>query len=105
MQDCPAGATWAVFQWPQADVRCISFGSPKVGNSAFVKAFRSLVGTSFRVVHGGDPIPTLPPSFLCVPYAAVSPVDAFMCMWTTLTNWELRCTSSEMHDGHLNRMQ
>ena len=27
-------------QCPTADVRCMSFGSPKVGNAAFCEAFR-----------------------------------------------------------------
>lgn len=33
-------ATWAAVQWPTADVRCISFGAPAVGNASFVAAFR-----------------------------------------------------------------
>lgn len=59
------GAAWAALQWCKADVRCITFGSPRVGNRPFKQAFHSLVGTSFRCVHGRDPVPTLPPSMLC----------------------------------------
>lgn len=33
----PPGATWAALQWPGADVRCITFGSPRVGNRKFVR--------------------------------------------------------------------
>lgn len=33
-------AAWAGVQWPTADVRCITFGAPAVGNAAFVAAFR-----------------------------------------------------------------
>lgn len=55
------GASWAALQWAQADVRCITFGSPRVGNKSFKKAFHSLVGTSLRLVHGRDPVPVLPP--------------------------------------------
>ncbi|KAK9806405.1 hypothetical protein WJX73_002637 [Symbiochloris irregularis] len=58
------GSAWAALQWPDADVRCITFGSPRVGNQAFKMAFHSLVGTSLRLVHGADPVPTLPPSLL-----------------------------------------
>ena len=36
----------------------------RVGNQAFKMAFHSLVGTSLRLVHGADPVPTLPPSLL-----------------------------------------
>ncbi|DBB08738.1 TPA: hypothetical protein ACH3X3_008171 [Trebouxia sp. C0006] len=58
------GATWAALQYPQADIRCITFGSPRVGNKAFKRAFHTLVGTSLRLVHGGDPVPVLPPAFV-----------------------------------------
>ena len=58
------GATWAALQYPMADIRCITFGSPRVGNKAFKRAFHTLVGTSLRLVHGGDPIPVLPPAFV-----------------------------------------
>ena len=59
-----AGATWAALQYPQADIRCVTFGSPRVGNKAFKRAFHTLVGTSLRLVHGGDPVPVLPPAFV-----------------------------------------
>ena len=35
-----------------------------MGNKAFKRAFHTLVGTSLRLVHGGDPIPVLPPAFV-----------------------------------------
>ncbi|KAK9813966.1 hypothetical protein WJX73_007164 [Symbiochloris irregularis] len=56
------GASWAALQWTNADVRCCTFGSPRVGNRSFKRAFHSLVGTSLRIVHGHDPVPVLPPS-------------------------------------------
>ena len=43
---CAAGsvstlaAAWAAVQWPTADVRCISFGAPAVGNAPFAAAFK-----------------------------------------------------------------
>ena len=43
---CGAGAmatvaaVWMALQCPTADVRCMTFGSPRVGNSAFCEAFR-----------------------------------------------------------------
>lgn len=43
---CAAGsvttltAAWAAVQWPAADVRCISFGAPAVGNTAFAASFK-----------------------------------------------------------------
>ena len=48
-------------------MRCISFGSPRVGNNKFKAAFHALVGTSLRVVYNGDPIPTMPPAYKCAP--------------------------------------
>ena len=35
----------------------------RVGNSVFKKAFHTLVGTSYRIIQGADPVPTLPPAF------------------------------------------
>lgn len=48
-------------------MRCITFGSPRVGNRPFKKAFHSLVGTSLRLVYGRDPVPVLPPSLVYAP--------------------------------------
>ncbi|DBA97135.1 hypothetical protein WJX77_011944 [Trebouxia sp. C0004] len=58
------GAAWAALEYPDADIRCITFGSPRVANKVFGKAFNALVGTSLRLVHGFDPIPSLPPSLM-----------------------------------------
>ena len=33
-------ALWMALQCPSADVRCITFGSPKAGNAAFTEVFR-----------------------------------------------------------------
>ena len=33
-------ALWMALQCPTADVRCVTFGSPKVGNAAFTEVFR-----------------------------------------------------------------
>ncbi len=61
--DC-SGAAWAALEYPDADIRCITFGSPRVANKVFGKAFHALVGTSLRLVHGFDPVPSLPPSLM-----------------------------------------
>lgn len=55
-----AGAAWAAIEYPDADVRCITFGSPRVANRKFKKAFHGLVGTSLRLAYGGDPVPNFP---------------------------------------------
>lgn len=51
---------WAALQWPAADVRVSTFGSPQVGNEAFAQAYRSLVGRQYRVVNEADIVPALP---------------------------------------------
>ena len=55
-----AGAAWSAIEYPDADVRCITFGSPRVANRKFKKAFHGLVGTSLRLAYGGDPVPNFP---------------------------------------------
>ncbi|CAL8471766.1 g11308 [Coccomyxa elongata] len=51
---------WAALQYPDADVRCYGFGTPKIGNKQLCRAFNFLVGHSIRVENGHDPIPLLP---------------------------------------------
>jgi hypothetical protein len=38
----------------------VNFGSPRVGNAAFVEAYNKLVPDSVRVVNGSDAVPTVP---------------------------------------------
>lgn len=54
-------SVWAALTYPDADVRCVTFGSPMVGNEGFVNAWRQVVGTRLRAVHAADPVPSLPP--------------------------------------------
>jgi predicted lipase len=54
-------AAWASCQYPDADVRCITLGSPRVGNGSFVEAVKYLSGGVYRLVHGWDPVPAVPP--------------------------------------------
>ena len=58
-----AGAAWAAIEFPYADVRCITFGSPRVANRKFKRAFHALVGVSLRLSYGSDPVPNFPPAF------------------------------------------
>ena len=46
--------------FPGKSVKCISFGSPRVGNENFVKWFQSTVDTNVRIVNEQDPVPHLP---------------------------------------------
>jgi hypothetical protein len=55
------GAMWASYEFPDADIRCITLGSPRVGSFNFSHAAKYLVGCTHRLVHGWDPVPTVPP--------------------------------------------
>lgn len=44
-------------KFPDANVRCVTFGSPPLGNICFVDRFTERVKTSIRVAHKLDPIP------------------------------------------------
>lgn len=52
---------WAAETWPTADVRVISFGSPKAGNDEFAGSVYATVGRIYRVVNSIDAVPSLPP--------------------------------------------
>ncbi|KAK4162779.1 Alpha/Beta hydrolase protein [Cladorrhinum sp. PSN259] len=39
----------------------ITYGSPRVGNSAFAKFLTNQAGSELRVTHAADPVPRLPP--------------------------------------------
>ena len=41
-------SAWASYEYPDADVRCVTLGSPRVGNPAFVDACRC---TASRQLH------------------------------------------------------
>lgn len=53
-------ALWAALTVPTADVRCVTFGAPRVGNSDFADAFVNTVGAQYRVVYEADPTPHHP---------------------------------------------
>lgn len=51
-------------QYPDMNVKCITFGSPRVGNSDFVKLFDKRVNESHRLVNEDDPVPMGPTPFI-----------------------------------------
>lgn len=55
-------ATWAAMEYPKADIRCITLGSPRVGNKHFVRITKYLTGSMYRLIHAWDPVPTVPPA-------------------------------------------
>ena len=45
-------------------IKCITFGSPRVGNEDFIKTYNSRIFHSIRVVNKNDIIPLVPPPIL-----------------------------------------
>lgn len=60
---CTVAATDCKYNFNSKTVHCITFGSPRVGNSKFVKMFNSLIDLSYRCVYEYDPI-TVVPSYI-----------------------------------------
>ncbi|PRP77468.1 hypothetical protein PROFUN_14323 [Planoprotostelium fungivorum] len=50
----------------QTPLHLITFGSPRVGNRAFVNRTQGMLSGSWRLIHNRDPVPRLPP--LYTPY-------------------------------------
>ncbi len=51
---------WIALRFPTADVRCITFGAPRVGNDAFVTVFDWLCSLTYRCIYRSDPVPNKP---------------------------------------------
>ncbi|KAK3291428.1 uncharacterized protein B0H64DRAFT_469095 [Chaetomium fimeti] len=50
-------------QWPNADITCLTLGSPRIGNAAFCQHFTNSHILLYRLEVDGDPIPTVPDRF------------------------------------------
>lgn len=48
------------YNFPDKDVGCITFGSPRVGNKAFADSFNRRVPNTIRCVHANDIVPSVP---------------------------------------------
>ena len=66
---------WATMNFPDAEVRCVGFAGPRVGNKAFCQSANYLIGSSIRVEVGHDPIPSVPGRSMCAPLPA-RPVES-----------------------------
>ena len=55
-------ATLAAYKlvWVVPNIICVTFGSPRVGNRAFIKNFNKLVTASYRVVYRNDAVTRWP---------------------------------------------
>lgn len=49
------------YNFPDKQVSCYSYGSPKVGNDYFAKSYNERVPHTYRFVNSADTVPELPP--------------------------------------------
>lgn len=54
------GSLYYSFQYPEKDISCVTFGSPRVGDYLFASYFDERIKNSLRYVNDNDPIPCLP---------------------------------------------
>lgn len=47
-------------KYPEAEISCITFGSPRAGCSEFAKLFNDNIEESYRFVNDNDPVPCVP---------------------------------------------
>ncbi|KAH6613549.1 hypothetical protein B0J18DRAFT_460466 [Chaetomium sp. MPI-SDFR-AT-0129] len=67
-------------QWPEAEITCLTLGSPRVGNTNFCQHFGQSNILTYRVEVMGDPIPTVPDRFT---QALPGKLPASHLDWTT----------------------
>ena len=47
-------------EYPNINIDCITFGSPRVGDIKFAEYFDNIIDNSYRFVNDNDPIPCIP---------------------------------------------
>ena len=50
--------------YPDKDISCASFASPRVGGFSFVARFNCLMPENLRFVYEADPVPKYPPAYI-----------------------------------------
>ena len=59
-----AVAQMTALWWAELKPEVITFGGPRVGSPDFVTHYNKTIKSSFRVVNGFDPVPSLPPKLV-----------------------------------------
>lgn len=54
------GSLYYSYQYPDKDIACVTFGSPRVGDDRFVSYFDERIEQSMRYVNDNDPVPCVP---------------------------------------------
>ncbi|CAG9950352.1 unnamed protein product [Clonostachys rosea f. rosea IK726] len=56
-------ALWCKERFPSAAVRCVTLGSPRVGNAGLQANFEAAEIECYRLVNDSDPVPTIPDKY------------------------------------------
>ncbi len=87
--------------FPNKNVSCHTFGSPRVGNSEFVKQFQKYVTDHWRVFNVADPVPMVPMSFRFTHVGsnslAINSKDSSHDIYQSDSNWFIRPIISLIH--------
>lgn len=54
------GSLYYACKYPEKNISCITFGSPRAGNYQFTDYFDRKIGNSLRFVNDNDPVPCVP---------------------------------------------
>lgn len=54
------GSLYYSFQYPEKNISCVTFGSPRVGDNTFVSYFNERIPNTLRYVNDNDPVPCVP---------------------------------------------
>lgn len=63
---------WIALRFPTADIRCITFGAPRVGNDAFQTVLNWLCSLMYRCIYRSDPVPDKPKRLMQDKYKQLS---------------------------------
>lgn len=80
-------ALWCKTRWSDADVTCVTIGSPRVGDARFVDEFRKRQICCYRVMADSDPIPTLPNRYTETFPIRISTISPYFRVCRTTTRY------------------
>ncbi|KAL6406399.1 hypothetical protein AUP68_09193 [Ilyonectria robusta] len=90
-------ALWCKTRWPDAEVTCVTIGSPRVGNERFAQEFNRQI-FCYRVMAGSDPIPTLPDRYTETFPIRISTTSPYLQVCSTTTRYRHVGTPIWLHE-------
>ncbi|KAK7219341.1 hypothetical protein V2G26_007344 [Clonostachys chloroleuca] len=79
-------ALWCTLRWPDANITCVTIGSPRVGDERFAEEFgrhKSKI-QCYRIMTDSDPIPTLPDRYTeAIPFQVSTTWPYIKFKWDT----------------------